>query len=196
MLDNSIEINIMVGRNSDVEIEAQKKNIANKILDQIFTTSENNKGTSDVWKIYRIILDETQNKVKGFVWCSLCETVRVYNDKGTQPLRRHKEEHETEKQRRSSQTLINEYVEKLKKKFTSKTREDVRDTATEYVVRDSRPFESVTGVGLIRLLMLFSQIGERFGHLTEDEVKYLLPDPTTVRLTISLYDTNIFPSSD
>lgn len=178
----------MVGRNSDAEVELQKTNISNNIRAGIFTVIHNDRGKSDVWKNYRLILDETGAKIKGFVWCSLCESVRTYNDKGTQPLWRHKQEHEEAETRRIQQRRMDEYVDKLKKKFTSKIREDVRDVSTEFVIRDSRPFEAVKGIGLVRLLMLFSQIGEKFGKLSEEEVKYLLPDPTTV--SIAFIDVN------
>lgn len=118
--------------------------------------------------------------IRNYVYCPKCECVELYNYNGTTPLLRHYDLHIEIKQRRRINSLLDDSIRKLKKKFGQKLCESVKNAATEYIVTDAKPFEAVSGKGLIKLLLLFTQIGQSVGKLSEEEIKFLLPHPTSV----------------
>lgn len=152
-----------------------------------------NSKSSKVWQIFEQIVntqpedDDTENLdvclVEGFVFCSVCKQVLPHSEKnGTNQLLRHKKQHEGNSQnQQSDNNSIANHFPIVNKKFGQELRSQVKDTTTQFVVSDGRPFNTVKGIGFINLLALFTQIGAKKGKLTTNEIKDLLPDPTSVR---------------
>lgn len=57
----------------------------------------------------------------------------------------------------------------------------VRDAATEFIVRDIRPFYALEGEGLQNLLKTMIHVGKKYPRLALDYIKRLIPSRFTMR---------------
>lgn len=159
---------------------AEIAHLTEQIKIEHFTTKKKAKFRSDAWQFFFEIFDDKKKLVDNFVICSLCSKIFCYNSKeGTTRLCRHKKEHDDQKN--DTKNTLDSYVEsKSKKNFNASDRNNVKKAATEFVVRDARPFNALNGDGLVSLLIMFSMLGEKYGKLSVDDVKDVLPSVNTV----------------
>lgn len=130
------------------------------------------KGSSEVWKDFNEVID-MQEKPIGFAICKTCEHVFKYNYKtGTSTLKRHK--CSDEKQPKITSFLSKKSIPTVVKDITTKKMVD-------FVCKDLRPFEIVTGQGFKDFAQEMINIGFTYGSIQVDE---LLPHPTTISRNI------------
>lgn len=122
--------------------------------------------------------------IENFVFCSVCKKIFCYSSRdGTTRIVRHKKEHEENSNDNANNNSIrSHFVRTNKRIFSENDKNDVKKAATEFVVRDTRPFHALKGDGLIQLLVMFSVIGAKYGKLSDEEVIDILPSPTTVNI--------------
>ena len=145
-----------------------------------FKTTENERGKSDVWKNFSLVVDADTNETVGYVKCKRCGDLLQYDSKrtGNSPLNRHMEKVTC----KSSGGLllqgdITSYVTTAPKKFTQKSKSRLILKCVGYCCKDVRPFLSIEGEGFEELAQELIHIGATYGHISAKDV---LPDRTTV----------------
>lgn len=135
------------------------------------------KSVPEHFQFIRDIYDDNDNHIVDYVACFKCKDVIYYNtDNGTAPLIRHfKDKHKP-----GPNNTIDSFLQRPIKNFSSFDKDKVKSAATDFVVKDCRPFEAISGNGLINLLIFFTQVGHKYGPLTQEDVTEILPSPQTV----------------
>lgn len=130
------------------------------------------------WSLFKEIVTDEGNLVSNFVYCTNCAKVISYNTvKGTNNLNRHR----NACSKKPTGTIQNYMVRPIN--FLPKDKAGVLDAAKKFCYQDLRPFSAIEGNGLIKLLHEVSSVTNRYGLLSEDQIRLLLPCRTTVRLT-------------
>jgi hypothetical protein len=131
--------------------------------------NNNNNVKSEVWLRFVEVVDEN-NKYIGYVSCKNCDQIYKYNYKdGTSSLKRHVC-HVLNKQPTITSFLEKKMVPVIAKEITTKK-------IMEFVCKDLRPFEIITGSGFREFAQEMINIGSVHGRISIDD---LLPHPTTV----------------
>lgn len=127
---------------------------------------------STVWETFLLIFDRTNNKkIRNFVKCSKCSSFVAYNGSTTTSLK----SHECNKLQ-----TIDSFLKSEKTKLSKNDIDAIRDAATEFIVRDIRPFYAIEGEGLRNLLKTMIRVGKNYRMLSEDDIKRLLPARMTM----------------
>ncbi|CAF5218289.1 unnamed protein product [Rotaria magnacalcarata] len=79
------------------------------------------------------------------------------------------------------QTQVTEYYSSKKSHSVPKIiREKVKIACTEFTALDSRAFEMVTGVGLLKMVQSIFDAGRYFSRTSHVSVKEIIPSPITI----------------
>nr|CAG8564771.1 2964_t:CDS:2 [Entrophospora candida] len=130
-------------------------------------------GRSDVWDKFSELVD-LDDKMIGYVVCRNCDYITKYNYKlGTSNLRRHR------CCNLDNQSKITSFLQK--NEAPANVKELIKKKSINFVCRDLRPFEIVSGKGFQEFAQELVNIGSVYGPLSIDE---LLPNPTTISCNI------------
>lgn len=130
-------------------------------------------GSSDVWTNFNEIVD-MQDQFIDYVMCKNCEHILKYNYKiGTSTLKRHKCSFD------EKQPKITSYW--TTKNFPTAAKDVTTEKIVNFVCKDLRPFEIITGQGFREFAQEMINIGSKYGYLQVDE---LFPHPTTISRNI------------
>jgi|SRR3954454_10207094 hypothetical protein len=134
---------------------------------------EKKSSSSEVWTSFNEIID-MQEQLTGFVICINCEHIFKYNYKsGTSTLKRHKCP-SNEKQQKITSYWTNKNFPTVAKDITTKK-------IVDFVCKDLRPFEIISGQGFREFAQEMINIGSIYGCLQVDD---LFPHPTTISRNI------------
>lgn len=167
--------------------------IKKKILANEYTTknkfAEGNvskRFKSVIWTICDEIFDESNQKLTSAVFCTKCKTVFKYNSRsiGTTTIKNHGCLDEP------NQTKIDGFG--ITKKTIAQTdKSKMKDSAVAFVGKDLRPFEALNGAGLFELSKTLISVGAKYGNLSDDDIRALIPSPSTVSRYVSEYAKTI-----
>lgn len=136
------------------------------------------------WNTIRLVFDEEAKRIPDLYACSMTfcnEIIRTNLTKdGTGKLKRHYLRCNQSDRIGVNAAFDNEYQRPSSKKFKSHHKSSVNEAAVSFVVNDMRPIDSVTKVGMVTLLSVFTQIGQFYGKMEKHEVLQLLPSRYTV----------------
>lgn len=154
-------------------------NVSDKIKSNVYSVrAPTSKKRSDVWKSLNEIFDEKGDKLVNFVACSYCSTALRYDSKklGNNHLKSHIDNHQTT-------TSINRFLKK-EKEISSADRRNVLESFIDFVTLDLRPYNSVNGNGMVRLLQTFMKLGSIYGCLDREAIQRILPSVPTISRNI------------
>lgn len=158
------------------------KIIEEKIRSGEYKTKENTILKSAIWEKILNIVDKNEDVIKNYVICQVCKNVYKYSSHklGTSALLRHKCSSSTQCNSIASYfPSVNKTIE-----ISTNHKQMVLRSACEFVVKDLRPMEALSGHGLIALANAFIKIGAQYKNANMDASK-ILPHPTTVSRRIS-----------
>lgn len=149
--------------------------VSEKIRSNVYTVrAPTSKKRSDVWKSLNEIFDSDGNQLLNFVACSSCSTVLRYDSKklGNNHLKAHIDSHKT-------MNSIHKFVTK-EKEISFADRRAVLESFVDFVTLDLRPYNTVNGDGMIRLLQTFMRLGSIHGCLDQKAIQRVLPSVPTI----------------
>lgn len=156
----------------------ERADVEAKLKSDLFKTRERTglAYRSSNWSMFKEIVSDEGNLVSNFVYCTNCAKVISYNpSKGTNNLNRHR----TACSKKSTGTIEKYMVRPIN--FLPKDKAGILDAAKKFCYQDLRPFSAIEGDGLIKLLHEVSSVTNRYGLLSENQIRSLLPCRTTVR---------------
>uniref|UniRef100_A0A1B0DG64 Uncharacterized protein n=1 Tax=Phlebotomus papatasi TaxID=29031 RepID=A0A1B0DG64_PHLPP len=161
-----------------------KQEVQRKVIQKAFKLVDAKSDKSSIWKKFKIIHDEKNNEVKNWVACGDCFKIYSFDSRktGTSNLQRH-----TCSTASSGTKMITTYM--IKKGVgddISLPREDINKltkSLCEFVVKDIRPMEAVSGEGLTSLLQTVYDMGVKNGKAIK--IANAMPHATTVSRNIT-----------
>ena len=139
-----------------------------------FTLSEVS-GKSNVWKNFKLIVQENTQTCVGYVQCQKCLNFFSYNSKsGTSHLRRHN------CGKKTSFKLTN-FLKPQTSSTDKSDKQTVLQAAIKLCSKDLRPFDIVSGEGFINFAQVLINIGAKKGNIDASDI---LPHPTTISRNI------------
>ncbi|KAG9277849.1 zinc finger BED domain-containing protein 1-like [Astyanax mexicanus] len=134
-----------------------------------YSTIKPTAGKSDVWQSFSIVINGDRNRLP-FACCDKCNKVFVYSShkSGTSGLKRHRCT-ALKGQTKLSFTSTTKVTNNLKKETTEK--------CVQFVCKDIRPFDTVSGQGFSKLAQHLVDTAAKIGKF---DVKEMLPHPTTI----------------
>lgn len=127
------------------------------------------------------------NKIKqDVIRCNQCETILIHKSiDGTKVMSCHIRACKKKRQFNISQQSYNVSSQTnnstpRQTKIPSNVKKLITDASVEFAFLDNRPFETVKGDGFVNLIKKILAAGQQLPELTGEQVKELLPDPTTV----------------
>lgn len=131
-------------------------------------------GKSEVWKSFKLIVENATETCVGFAECSQCGALLSYESKktGTSTLSRHLNTCTGKSDDR--QTSILSFVPKT---APLRAKQAITDKCVDFCCQDLRPFSVVSGEGFKSLAQELINVGSTFGRVPVDSV---LPHYTTV----------------
>ena len=139
-----------------------------------------------VWQSFSIIC--VDGKKQEIVCCDKCKQLMVYRARDdTNSLARHmrscKNESTTSGCNSSNQNQVTDYFSSCKTSIISKKiKNSVKIACTEFIALDSRPFETVSGQGFMRVAQSLFDAGKYFSPTSNVDLKDLIPSPVTVKI--------------
>lgn len=159
-------------------IKNTKEKIENKQYNVRFKTAKERKRfKSDIWNTFQNIFDEKNEIILDLIYCEQCNIVFPYDSKrtGTTTLALHTCANKSE-------LTMKSFVVIQQKPITEVDKENVSNAALKFVVKDLHAFNKIEGEGLADLLVIFTELGQKFGRFTREDVRKILPSPTTVSI--------------
>ncbi|CAF3417542.1 unnamed protein product [Rotaria socialis] len=139
---------------------------------------------SIVWQSFSIIC--VDGKKQEIVSCDKCKQLMAYRARdGTNSLARHtrscKNESSIPSSNSSNQNQVTDYFSSSKTSIIPKKIKDrVKIGCVEFIALDSRPFETVSGEGFMKLAQSLFDAGKYFSPTSTVNLKDLIPSPVTV----------------
>lgn len=159
--------------NAASSVNAQCKEIQLKLKIKVNSRKKVENKKAIGYNCWYAVYNENNVLIKHFYSCIICDEVTrvdVHNN-GTNQLNRHK----CVKSNNQSK-LLSFFKKKPKNDFGK----ELTKASCQFVVKDMRPAIAVEGNGLADLLSLATKIGAVNGFMEPDDIKKLMPDPTTV----------------
>lgn len=157
-------------------MKMDKSAIQHGVLMGDYTLKQKNGPQKDnYWETFRLIFDASDIQIRGYVCCSVCKTILVYDTSknGTQGIKNHW-------QTCKPGGKVDLFVQKRKTNFTTKEKELVLNGVVRFCCKDLRPFYAIYGDGLLDFLTAFISVAHRYGNLDKISIESLLPCPNTV----------------
>lgn len=163
------------------EVKINKEELLKKVKSGEYKTVSKDSSRIDVWKYFKIIMDDKSNPVN-FVICLKCDEILKYDSwiTGTSSLTKH-----LEACMKPTEERITQFFNPVS--IRSEVKDQIADSAALMCAQDLRPFEFVAGAGLIRFAQDLINIGATRGKI---DAKELLPHPTTVSRHVKLLADN------
>lgn len=118
---------------------------------------------------------ETNEKVDGFISCSICKKVLAFSPKsGTGNAIVHLKKHE------SAAVTMDNFVVKKGITVSRADKTNLIETCVDFVAKDMRPFETLNGEGLLDFARNIWNLGVKYGSISREEIADIIPHPTTV----------------
>ncbi|CAF4085749.1 unnamed protein product [Rotaria sordida] len=159
----------------------------------VFRKPKKSSKSSPVWEHFCIIV--VNDIEQGFVCCDHCKELLVYRQRdGTTSMAKHKRSCHASLTSSSScsdgQLTVTEYFISSKSSNVPKRIKDkIKLACTEFTALDCRAFELVTGEGFLKMAQSIFDAGRYFSHLSNINVKKLIPSPITISRNIDrLYE--------
>lgn len=153
--------------------------IKRKIREGVYSTIAKDYSKNELWKYFVDITSVTNGEVikLPYVSCVKCSSVLTYNSSsgGTSHIRRHADCCQSKTAASSSYPGIGNFFKPTG--VTSAAKSQMTDMCVEFVCKDIRPFETISGDGFLRLAQSLINIGVKYGQVSASDV---LPHPTTV----------------
>lgn len=132
-----------------------------------------NKG-GNFWETFREIFSEVDRNIPGFICCSICKRVFVYETagNGTKSIGLHY------KKCKPEQTL--EPFVRKKISFSMAEKKRVLEAAVKFCCKDLRPFFALYGEGLLDFTEEVVATCSKYGIVSRESLQGLLPCPNTV----------------
>lgn len=133
------------------------------------------------WKTFREILDDEEKMLRGYVACSICKSVYVYETKsnGCKAIRNHFN-------KCTLGSTLDVFVQKKDVNFSTAEKQAVLEASVKYCCKDLRPFWAMEGTGQLDLIEKVVQVCNGKGRLSRDSIKSLLPCPNSVSILFFL----------
>lgn len=124
--------------------------------------------------------------IQDLIYCEKCNLVFQYlsRQSGTTTLNNHT--CIDEKFSNSQNSNIDAFFVKKKKPITADDRKNVNKSSLKFVAKDLRPCHALAGDGLVDLLVTFTELGQKYGRFTIEEIKDVLPSPATVSFSSNM----------
>lgn len=136
---------------------------------------ENGSGHAEFWKSYKRLVTK-DGKDTNCVQCQQCLRFDEYDtEKGLKHLNNHFKNCGAFGGERKISTFVKREV-----KITRSEKIEITNAAMKYCYKDMRPFSAVEGVGLNNLLEAVSALSAKYGKLTAEQIKEILPVANTV----------------
>lgn len=133
------------------------------------------------WAIWRQIFNETEEQIKDFYYCIICEAIFNINISNSgRCLKSHAEDCKPGRAQIDSHFVVQ--YESKKKKISKEDKAEFKEAAIRFIVTDMRPILAIKGNGLKCLMSSMTKIGAKYGAMSEkelDETK-LIPCRATV----------------
>lgn len=146
------------------------------------------------WEKWRQVYDENDEIIKDYYFCIGCSA--IYNidiSNSGRCLKKHASEciGPNEVENRIDHHFSPVYHAPKRKKIAREDKKAVKEAATKYIVSDMRPIVSMNGTGLTSLLASMTQIGAKYGAMSEEELatSRLIPTRQTVCVFVFVHDT-------
>ena len=128
-------------------------------------------GSSEVWSLYKVVLDAITNLPVGYAQCNECHQFLINSSSsGVSSSRRH------------SQSGCKTRAQKKKGKGNGELKKRMTRLCVKLCGKDSRPFNVVSGEGFKDLLQECIRIGATHGEV---DVRDILPTPRTVSRNVA-----------
>ena len=131
-------------------------------------------GKSEVWKGFKLIVEDVTETCVGFAECNQCGALLSYESRktGTSALSRHLKN--CTGRNDDSKTSILSFITKT---APLRAKQAITDKCVDFCCQDLRPFSVVTGEGFKSLAQELINVGSTFGRVPVDSV---LPHYSTV----------------
>ncbi|CAF4678867.1 unnamed protein product, partial [Rotaria socialis] len=139
---------------------------------------------SIAWQPFSIIC--VDGKKQEIVSCDKCKQLMAYRARdGTNSLARHtrscKNESSISSSNSSNQNQVTDYFSSSKTSIIPKKIKDrVKIACVEFIALDSRPFETVSGEGFMKLAQSLFDVDKYFSPTSAVNLKDIIPSPVTV----------------
>lgn len=141
--------------------------------------------SEETWAKWRQILDEADAVIKDFYFCISCTA--IYNidiSSSGRCLKKHamKCVGPSEEENRIYDHFSTVFQASKKRKIVREDKTAVKEAAINFIVTDMRPIVSINGNGLCSLLAAMTQIGSKYGAMTESDLSAsrIIPSRQTV----------------
>ena len=160
------------------------ESIKQKIRQGLYRTFVKDHTKNELWKYFEGVsaTEDGEETKLPYVRCMRCSGLLKYNSKssGTSHLRRHADGCQSKSGAATSNVAIGSFFKPTGIPLTVKSH--ITDKCVEFVCKDIRPFETVSGGGFIALAQSLINVGVKYGQVSATEV---LPHPTTVSRRVS-----------
>lgn len=144
--------------------------------------------SSNVWKSFLLVFDATNNrKIANWVKCSKCSDFCRYNGVTTSKLLKHK-------CLKNGQPTIGNFFASTSTRLVKLSKTEVtqvRDAASEFIVKDIRPYYALEGSGLQKLCKTMIDVGRKHPNITEADIERIIPSRWIMRRHIDTKASNI-----
>lgn len=129
---------------------------------------------SDVWKIFKQILNENGESVPNFFACSMCGKVLKQHGTGTTNFKEHK----------CTKSDVINLIPPLNDE------KDILNAATSWILEDGIPFSKIEGNGFIKFVSEISRISQKYKQPLD--INATLPSRATLsRAVTSIYNAQM-----
>lgn len=161
-----------------IRFNTTKQEVEQNLKSKKFKAEDNVKGASDFWKSYQYISDE-DGHLTDHIRCRFCGRVDKYEPKsGTKHLLAHYKICNP----LTKSASIDQYFTKKEIYVTNDEKTMLTRTALEMCYKDLRPFRAIEGRGLMSLLLAVSKLTSKYGLLSEETLRRMLPCDRTVSI--------------
>lgn len=180
---------------SNIEVQRKipltKESVRKLLKDNKYLIGEvvkrKSKNNSPVWNHIRCVIDENQNLVNSFFYCTICSDIVTNESNTTTPFIRHVAAcMKNKNQMTITQFAVPPAVEQAKKtvKISMHHQQRVRDGMIQFICSDIRPFSAVEGKGFVAAMCAGIELGQAYPNLNPSEFNKVLPSRSTVQREI------------
>lgn len=157
---------------------SSKEEVIQQLNAKKFKLQDNVDGRSEYWRTYQLIVNEKGTPANQ-ARCRICGRVDEYDTKkGTKHLGSHYKSCNA----LTTPPPINKSFPKKEICITRDEKSMLATTALEMCYKDIRPFSAIEGEGLISLLLAISKLTTKYGLLSEETLRKMLPCDRTVSI--------------
>lgn len=125
------------------------------------------------WETFREIFDEDDLQVAGYICCSVCKRVFLYETcgNGTKSIGIH--------YKKFGLCTLDSFTKRIVT-FSTTEKKRILEAAVKFCCKDLRPFFAIYGEGLLDFTEEIVATCSKYGNVSRESLKALLPCPNSV----------------